>query len=870
MPGYQRRQGEIINNIKSLLRERYKQGFPIIKEIIQNANDGQAKTLKFGISRGLIGTADNPVVHPLLKIPALFFLNDGVFKISDREAISSFGIDANAGDKGKIGKFGLGQKSIFHFCEAFFYIARSEDFPNGCGNFINPWATPAGEDRRRPEWIELNEVDHEHLKKYLIAHKLIKDTENQYFLLWVPFRQRPDDERCILANYYNDENSIQDSLPNDMDIKIGQLLPLLRHLTDIQYWVEDETRTLQQKFNVCLDSSVHLERFIYPKNDKDKDALSPNEHRLKGKVTVSKQAISFAGIERILPAADFAFLLGQDADKASKNFWADLQKSCYWSQRSSINEDKDYEEFIPDKSIPHCGVVFTQKSSNTSRSAKLTLQWAVFLPLASDENSSNEEDRAAYQQIDCDGEQDYTIFLHGYFFLDSGRKYIEGLKNIDREVIAHPPQNEDDMVWQWNYLLATKGTLRLILPSLRDFVETHKLSDTAISHLCQGLLKSHLFKGKIFRQSIYFEYQWVFRTCPSVNQWQLIGLDATVRSLPSIPSKSIWDAFPKLEKLAEQYCLTVEGKPNLLAGKNTLTWERDEICAIININSLEPSEINSLKPSEIFSDIDNLSFLQAFLSQQETKVINDEKVQVSLRELLHKAFAELGITELQKDEILPFVKKLVELVLPKNRYAIAKIDADEQTAVHNVLNKLYALNLDMLLIYKTFEPASQSSQAILKSEQAVKVLTCLSDILKEDRSIYLAICNLIKQILRQFDSPLIISGELADKILFYGYKYREKKNYLCNYNQLCESRSKNLLFTIGDKYNTAIAAALNEAIPDYDFIFIEEDLASILNKIPSMKGISSLTLDSCKNLLDQKPNLAIPKQRINLINLLRS
>ncbi|PSB53144.1 hypothetical protein C7B67_04205 [filamentous cyanobacterium Phorm 6] len=851
MPGYQPKQGTIINNIKSLLKERYKQGFPIIKEIIQNANDGQAKTLKFGISRGLVGTAENPVVHPLLTTPALFFLNDGVFKTSDREAISCFGIDANAGDKGKIGKFGLGQKSIFHFCEAFFYIARSEDFPNGCGAFINPWATPDGTDRRRPEWIELNEVDHEHLKKYLIDRKLI-DTDNQYFLLWVPFR-RPDDKRCILANYYNDENSIQDSLPNDMDIKIGQLLPLLRHLTNIQYWVEDDTRKLQQKFNVCVDSSVPLERFIYPNNDKD--ALSPNEHRLEGKVTVSKQAISFAGIERILPAEDFAFLLGQDADKASKNFWEDLQQSCYWSQRSSINEDKDYEEeFIPDKSIPHCGVVFTQKSSNTSRSAKLTLQWAVFLPLASDENSSNEEDRAAYQQIDCDGEQDYTIFLHGYFFLDSGRKYIEGLKNIDREVLAqHPPQNEDDMVWQWNYLLATKGTLRLVLPSLRDFVETHGLSNIAISHLCQGLLKSHLFKGKVFRQSIYFEYQWVFRTCRSVNQWQLIGLDATVRSLPSIPSKSIWDAFPQLKKLAEQYCLTVKEKPNLLVGKNTPTWKSDEICAIIN----------SLEPSKIFSNIDNLSFLQAFLSQsqQETKVINDEEVQVSLRKLLHKAFAELGIAQLQ-DKILPFVKKLLALVLPESRYAIAKFDANEPTAVHNILNKLYALNLDVLLIYEIFEPASQSSQAILKSEQAVDVLTCLSDILKEDKSIYLAICNLIKQILSKFDYPLIIIGELADKILFYGYKYREKKTYLWSYAKLCESRSKNLLFT--GKYNT-IAAALNEAIPDYDFIFIEENLASILNKILSMKGISSLTLDSCKNLLDKKPNLAIPEQRINLL-----
>jgi len=142
MAGYQYLPGTIVNNIKSLLRERYKQGFPIIKEIIQNANDGRATNLEFGIVQGL----GNIVEHPLLKIPALFFINNGTFSKSDKEAIKCFGIDANANDKGKIGKFGLGQKSIFHFCEAFFYIARSQEIPEGCGEFINPWANANGFD----------------------------------------------------------------------------------------------------------------------------------------------------------------------------------------------------------------------------------------------------------------------------------------------------------------------------------------------------------------------------------------------------------------------------------------------------------------------------------------------------------------------------------------------------------------------------------------------------------------------------------------------------------------------------------------------------------------------------------------------------
>ncbi|MDB9532719.1 hypothetical protein PN496_14400 [Nodularia spumigena CS-1038] len=132
--GFSYSPGTIVNQIKSLLKERYKEGFPIIKEIIQNANDGEATRLDFGLVKGL----GNQVSHPLLKCPALFFLNNGTFTREDAKAITYIGVDANAGNKGKIGKFGLGQKSIFHFCEAFFFIARSENIPEGCGRFLNP------------------------------------------------------------------------------------------------------------------------------------------------------------------------------------------------------------------------------------------------------------------------------------------------------------------------------------------------------------------------------------------------------------------------------------------------------------------------------------------------------------------------------------------------------------------------------------------------------------------------------------------------------------------------------------------------------------------------------------------------------------
>jgi len=37
----------IINQIQTLLKERYREGFPVIKEIIQNANDGGGKCITY-------------------------------------------------------------------------------------------------------------------------------------------------------------------------------------------------------------------------------------------------------------------------------------------------------------------------------------------------------------------------------------------------------------------------------------------------------------------------------------------------------------------------------------------------------------------------------------------------------------------------------------------------------------------------------------------------------------------------------------------------------------------------------------------------------------------------------------------------------
>ncbi|MEG4911485.1 sacsin N-terminal ATP-binding-like domain-containing protein [Microcoleus sp. B7-D4] len=819
-----------IEYLRENLLKNYKPGFPVLKELVQNAEDAGSTHFDFGWIEGISNAK-----HPLLRTPALFIVDDGTFTNENARSIRYIiGGSNKPKDQDAIGKFGLGLKSVFHLCEAFFYIGSEIQNPRSKrADIFNPWADRDG-DLYHPEWGEFDPEDCKKVKDAL--NKIIEQPEyqSQWFILWIPLRHishqthELEEEGIQLgyikngkADFFNKE--IPSFLSEEATkLEFTLLLPLLHSLKTIRYW-ENDLDCGQEKYLITINSGERRHAAL--------SKLNPSEaHALKGTVNLTSRSscidVEFSGQEIIhVIHENYTFTDIRERDNFPTKF----------------------------KNIqPHTAVIFGRWQS--SQPANLMIRTAVFLPIAS--SSSN-----------ISSQNSFCLTLHGYFFVDFARTGILGWNN-ERHIIAIQrfEGDDDDTVLkkEWNFHLY-KSLLGTILDALKDF--SQGLNNDEIEIFCKALHAKPLFREN--SQEICEKKQWIYRINPQEERWQLIDSGQVhLRILPKIPPN--WASFPHLKKLPEQYYLTVEGKPNLLARKNTLTWKSEEICDILD----------SLKPSEIFSNIDNLSFLQAFLSQQETKVINDEKVQVSLRELLHKAFrellhkafAKLGIAELQKDKILPFVKKLVELLLPKNRYAIAKFavneptsvkfDANEQTAVHNVLNKLYALNLDVLLIYEIFEPASQSSQAILKSEQAVDVLTCLSDILKEDKSIYLAICNLIKQILSKFDSPLIIIGELADKILFYGYKYREKKTYLWSYAKLCESRSKNLLFT--GKYNT-IAAALNEAIPDYDFIFIEEDLASILNKIPSMKGISSLTLDSCKNLLDKKPILAIPEQRINLL-----
>ena len=74
MPQFRVSSVSIVNQIKNNLQDRYESGFPVLKELLQNADDSRARRFRL---EALPGWKD--AENPLLRWPGLLAVNDGQF-----------------------------------------------------------------------------------------------------------------------------------------------------------------------------------------------------------------------------------------------------------------------------------------------------------------------------------------------------------------------------------------------------------------------------------------------------------------------------------------------------------------------------------------------------------------------------------------------------------------------------------------------------------------------------------------------------------------------------------------------------------------------------------------------------------------------
>jgi len=218
-----------VNQIRNSLRDQYHRGLPVLKELIQNADDAKACEMHLGWASGLPGAR-----HPFFQGPGIFAINDGGLDRGDEKGIRKLGLSTKGAESDAIGKFGLGLKSVFHICEVLFYVAASNE--GGAtfktGGILNPWSGEDG-DTEHPEWDEVPDGDLAALARF--ASGRIGAHAN-WLCFWFPLRQRNGGRYPIVDYYPLEVGGLGETFPEDLDRELGKLLPLLRHLTRIVLW----------------------------------------------------------------------------------------------------------------------------------------------------------------------------------------------------------------------------------------------------------------------------------------------------------------------------------------------------------------------------------------------------------------------------------------------------------------------------------------------------------------------------------------------------------------------------------------------------------------------------------------------------------
>ncbi len=482
MPGFFVSPVAVVNQIKSNLQDRYESGYPILKELLQNADDAGARRFRLDARSGWPNAG-----NPLLRGPGLLVANDGALTDDDRQGILAFGESVKAADRAAIGKFGLGQKAVFHLCDAFVVHAVGADEP--FTRVINPFFEVNVAGNVTGCWERVSEADTARLRR------AAQGFPEPALLLWLPLRRdglipAPD---AGFSTFRPDPETINKELARTDDLRV--LLTALRHLESIEV-----RRQGERHCSVRVGDTQG--RFRGP------DDAPPSMRSFRGTIdTGATDSVTFVGREATIQ------------DHALER----LRYSDHWPKTISALST----EFEREKGEQHGAATLLRGEKNATQRSELRISWAVFLPVSETQGCVLPIEMADLDQI--------HLLLHGYFFLDSGRRHIEGL---DAPANHNEPSDEADLRRAWNTRLRDTVVLPLVPALLKDAFEQGMVTAMELAHLIAVVAKSPWFEAN--RIAVCKETALVrVLSGPEVPRsnriaWELVPAGVELRSLPAI------------------------------------------------------------------------------------------------------------------------------------------------------------------------------------------------------------------------------------------------------------------------------------------------------------------------------------------------
>ena len=484
MPGFSVPPLAVVNQIKSNLQDRYESGYPILKELLQNADDAGARRFRLDALSGW-PDADNP----LLQGPGLLVVNDGALTDRDRRGILAFGESVKAADRAAIGKFGLGQKAVFHLCDAFVVHAVGVDEP--FTSVVNPFLEVKVAGNVTGCWERVSEADTARLRA-------AQSFGERALLLWLPLRR---DELIPASNAgfsttRPECETIVKELARTDDLRV--LLTALRHVESIEVRRQGETLCSVR----VSDTQGRL---------RGPDDQPPCKNSFRGTIETgaddSVKSVTFVGREATTQDHDLEHL------RCSHN----------WPKTISALSTESERE----KGEQHGAVTLLRTGKNATQRSELRISWAVFLPTS--------ETQSCVLPIEVADLGQFHLLLHGYFFLDSGRRHIEGL---DDPANHDEPADEAGVRRAWNTRLRDTVVLPLVPALVKDAFDQGMMTAKELAHLATVVAKCPWYEAS--RTAICKETALVrVLAGPQVRRsrrvaWELCPAGVEIRPLPAV------------------------------------------------------------------------------------------------------------------------------------------------------------------------------------------------------------------------------------------------------------------------------------------------------------------------------------------------
>jgi hypothetical protein len=240
---------------------------------------------------------------------------------------------------------------------------------------------------------------------------------------------------------------------------------------------------------------------------------------------------SFGGAIRIAMDRLKAPFIGREAMIRDGRL-ASLKRTEHWPKTISVLSATPQ----PEKGEPHGAATLLRipaGAANRAEAAQLRISWAVFLPISDASDIVIQIDESALGR--------FQLLLHGYFFLDSGRQRIEGLKAPAEH---GEPSDASALRRAWNAELRDSVVLPLLPALLRDTLDSAMTTSAELAQLVSAIARDPWFRGN--RKAICREKALVrvLETRGGI-VWRLVPAGEALCPLPD----SVADAPRRIEEL---------------------------------------------------------------------------------------------------------------------------------------------------------------------------------------------------------------------------------------------------------------------------------------------------------------------------------